>query len=109
MALVVAIDLNRNQLESLVPEYAEKLEIVLGDISKRSTSEEAIKKAIFRGGGLDCIILNAAVQRPVGRITETRVEDWQRLFDVDFFALLHTVGCRSFFGRVGASLLWFES
>jgi NAD(P)-dependent dehydrogenase (short-subunit alcohol dehydrogenase family) len=92
VALVVAIDINANLLEALLPEHTSRLEIVVGDISKRATSEQAIEKAISRAGRLDCIILNAAIQKPVGPIIETRVEDWQKLFDINFFALLHTVG-----------------
>jgi NADP-dependent 3-hydroxy acid dehydrogenase YdfG len=92
VALVVAMDRNCQQLKNLLPEHSRRLEIVLGDISKRSTSNEAVEKAISRAGRVDCIILNAAIQQPVGRITETTVEDWKRLFDIDFFALLHTVG-----------------
>jgi NADP-dependent 3-hydroxy acid dehydrogenase YdfG len=29
---------------------------------------------------------------PIKPVLETKIEDWKRLYDVNFFALLHTVG-----------------
>ena len=68
-----------------------KLSVVKGDISDRSTSERAVAAALNLRGKLHGVILNAAILRPVGPAAETGVDEWKRLFDVNFFGLLHTV------------------
>ena len=47
--------------------------------------------AIEQCGRLDAIVLNAAMLKPVGPVAEAVVSEWKRLYDVNFFALLHTV------------------
>ena len=89
--LVIAVDLNGQQLYELQPTTGKRLEIIVGDVSQRSTSEQAIKRALSCSGHLDSLILNAGILAPVGPIAETNVDEWKKLFDINFFALLHTV------------------
>jgi NADP-dependent 3-hydroxy acid dehydrogenase YdfG len=80
-------------MQELLPQHADRLEVIAGDISKRVTSEKGVEAAISRVGRLDCIVLNAGVQGPVGSIVKTDVEDWKKCMDVNFFSLIHSVSC----------------
>lgn len=91
VAFVVAIDIKVDELGSIHDQYPSKLEIVNGDISERATSQFAVERAAKLHGRIDSLILNAGMLQPVGPVADTSVEHWKRLFDVNFFALLHTV------------------
>ena len=91
VALVVAVDLHDNFLQKLLPQHSDRLEIVLGDISQRNTSEKGVDAAISRVGRLDAIILNAGIQTPVGSLLTVDVNAWKKCFDINFFALIHSV------------------
>jgi NADP-dependent 3-hydroxy acid dehydrogenase YdfG len=91
-ASLIAVDVCIDKLQGLQAEYARSLVVILGDISKREVSEEAVIAAVFHFNQLDSIILNAGILSPIGPVSETNIEDWKRLHDVNFFALLHTVG-----------------
>lgn len=91
VAAVVAIDLNDGHLQTLLPKYADRLDIIQGDISQRATSEKGVEAAISRTGRLDCIILNAGLQGPVGSLLTTDLSAWKKCFDVNFFSLVHSV------------------
>ena len=78
-------------LESALPDHHDRLALIEGDVSERSTNQRAVETASNRRGRLDCIILNAGMLRPIGRAAESPVEEWKRLFDVNFFGLLHAV------------------
>jgi NAD(P)-dependent dehydrogenase (short-subunit alcohol dehydrogenase family) len=88
---IIAVDLQNEQLERLKSSSPEKFDFVSGDISVRSTSENIVALAKERTGRLDTLILNAGVLRPVGPIADISVEKFKKLFDVNFFALVHTV------------------
>lgn len=91
-ALVVAVDVSTANLEPLRSQSEDRLEIVEGSVTDRSTSERAVERAISLHGRLDTIILNAGILGPQGPLANTRADDWKRLFDVNFFSLLPTVG-----------------
>lgn len=90
-ASLIAVDLCTEKLQDLQREYASSLVVISGDISKREVSEEAVNAAVSNFNHIDSIILNAGILSPVGPVSETKIEDWKRLYDVNLFALLHTV------------------
>jgi len=90
-ARVVAVDINGENLKPLRMQYPDKLEVIVGDISQRTTSEQAVEAAISKFGHLDAIVLNAAVLSPVGPIATAKVDEWKKLFDINFFSLLHSI------------------
>ncbi|KAN0093458.1 NAD(P)-binding protein [Hyaloscypha variabilis] len=90
-AFLIAVDLRTDKLQGLQADYASSLVVISGDISKREVSEEAVNVAMSNFNQLDSIILNAGILSPIGPVSETKIEDWKRLYDVNFFALLHTI------------------
>jgi NAD(P)-dependent dehydrogenase (short-subunit alcohol dehydrogenase family) len=91
-ACIVAVDINGAKLEPLLQKYCDRLEVVVGDISKRQTSQLAVDRAIRKFGHLDALVLNAAILTPVGPVATANVDEWKRLYDVNFFSLIHSVG-----------------
>ncbi|KAH8816702.1 hypothetical protein F5884DRAFT_818653 [Xylogone sp. PMI_703] len=90
-ARIMAVDIDGTHLWPLISKYPGYLEVLVGDVSSREVNECAVERAISTFGHLDVIILNAGILKPVGTIAETKVSDWKRLFDVNFFALLHAI------------------
>ncbi|ETN36193.1 uncharacterized protein HMPREF1541_08470 [Cyphellophora europaea CBS 101466] len=91
VSLVVAVDLAIDELQVLASSRPGKLVAVSGDVSDRLVNKKAIDTVIRTRGKLDSLILNAAVLRPVGPTAEINVEEWKRLIDVNFIALVHAI------------------
>ncbi|KIW80718.1 hypothetical protein AYO21_05605 [Fonsecaea monophora] len=91
VSLVVGVDVKTSELETLAVSHPDRLAVVQGDVSSRSTNVSAIDTAVRQGEKIDAVILNAAILRPVGPIADTAVEEWKRLFDVNFFGLVHAI------------------
>lgn len=94
-SLVITIDVNTEKLKALIDLHSERLTVIQGDVSDRSVSQRAVETALNRRGKVDCLILNAGVLSPVGRVEATAVAEWKNLFDINFFALVHAVSSRS--------------
>jgi NAD(P)-dependent dehydrogenase (short-subunit alcohol dehydrogenase family) len=86
------VDINGVKLEPLLQKYSDRLEVVIGDISKRETSQLAIDGAIRKFGHLNALVLNAAILTPVGSVATANIDEWRRLYDVNFFSLIPSVG-----------------
>ncbi|KAK4946327.1 hypothetical protein LTR10_014525 [Elasticomyces elasticus] len=89
LSLVIAVDVNTKELEALLPAHQDRLAVIEGDVSDRSTNQRAIETAVSRRGKLDSVILNAGMLRPVGPAADTNVEEWECLFGVNFFGPVH--------------------
>lgn len=89
--LIIGVDLVDEQLKLLKASSPDKFDHVVGDISQRSTSERIVALAKERSGRLDTLVLNAGVLRPVGLVADINVDELKKLFDINFFALFHTV------------------
>ncbi|KAL6229008.1 hypothetical protein BDW75DRAFT_225838 [Aspergillus navahoensis] len=89
--LIIGVDMADEQLKLLKSSSPDKFDHVTGDISQRSTSEKTVALAKERSGRLDTLVLNAGVLRPVGLVADISVDELKKLFDVNFFALFHTI------------------
>ena len=61
----------------------------LADVSKLSDVERMFGDVKKQLGGLDCLINNAGIAGPTGRIEEIAVEDWERCIAVDLNSLFY--------------------
>ncbi len=55
----------------------------LCDVSDRAQVDDLFKTVDHQMGGLDCLINNAGIAGPTGRVDEISVEDWDRCLAVD--------------------------
>lgn len=44
-------------------------------------------------GRIDALIVNHAILQPMKRISQGTIEDWKKLYDVNFFSALALVSC----------------
>jgi short-subunit dehydrogenase len=65
---------------------------VIGDVADPDAMETVARRAIDEFGGFDTWVNNAGVSI-YGRLTEVPLEDKRRLFDVNFWGVIH--GCRA--------------
>lgn len=61
------------ELDALQKEFADRLEVVQGDVQDREVSVQAVGQAVERFGGLDSVVLNAGVLDPLGRLADVDV------------------------------------
>jgi 3-oxoacyl-[acyl-carrier protein] reductase len=68
-------------------------EAFLADHSERSQIESMVAAVLERFGGVDILVLNAAVREP-GPISEASYDDWRRLLTIDLdSAFVYTKAC----------------
>lgn len=86
---VVGLSRSRTQaLDELSREFPSKLSVIQCDV----TDEAATKTVIDGYSRIDGLVLNAGVMA-YGRISSqnSTVAEWKRVFDINFFSILHTV------------------
>lgn len=60
---------------------------VVGDVSDKAVNEATVNACLESFGGIDVLVNNAGLAKP-GTIMKLTVEDWERVFAVNFFAPL---------------------
>lgn len=65
--------------------------VVVGDVSQPETSARAVETAVARFGAVNSLILNAGVLAPVDTVANANVDEWRRLFDINFFAVVDLI------------------
>lgn len=81
---------SEEQLEATckaVEEAGGKAVKVVGDVSDKSVIEATVNACLETFGGVDVLVNNAGLATP-GTIMKLTVEDWERVFAVNFFAPL---------------------
>ncbi|CAK9438374.1 uncharacterized protein LODBEIA_P25980 [Lodderomyces beijingensis] len=89
---VVAVARSKEALVALQTKYGkDRVEIVAGDVTASETSKQAVATAISKFGQLNSVIANAGVIDPVGKIEETAIEDWKKLYDINLFSVVQLI------------------
>ncbi len=70
-----------------VEEAGGKAVKVVGDVGDKSVTDAAVNTCLESFGGIDVLINNAGLAKP-GTIMKLTVEDWEHVFNVNFFAPL---------------------
>src|SRR5260370_14738328 len=81
-ALVQVCDVDRNALAALATSDP-KLKAALCDVSDRDAVTRSIDAAADAFGGLDCLINNAGIAGPTGRVDEIPPEEWDHTLAVN--------------------------
>src|SRR5260370_24562895 len=81
-ALVQVCDVDRNALAALATSDP-KLKAALCDVSDRDAVTRSIDAAADAFGGLDCLINNAGIAGPAGRVDEIPPEEWDHTLAVN--------------------------
>ena len=62
--------------------------MLVGNLGDFSLAQKAVESALEAFGKLDGLILNHGMMDPVTKIETSDVEEWRKLFDVNFFSLV---------------------
>lgn len=81
---------NLNEIKNFLSEYNDNILCVKTDVTKRDEVKVLIKKAIDKFGRIDVLINNAGIM-PLSFIEENRVEDWEKMIDVNLKGLLYGI------------------
>ena len=68
--------------------------MLVGNLGDFSLAQKAVKSALEAFGKLDGLILNHGMMDPVTKIETSDVEEWRKLFDVNFFSLVAFVSIK---------------
>ena len=87
-ALVLASDLEKEQLEELKTNFnTSRLITLAGDVRKSSTHLSLVETAVTNFGGLDIALNNAGVSHDVVKLPLIEEEVARRVFDIDLMAV----------------------
>jgi NAD(P)-dependent dehydrogenase (short-subunit alcohol dehydrogenase family) len=81
-AVVHVCDVDERSLAALATE-APNISATRADVSSRSDVAMLFDDALRRLGGLDCLVNNAGIAGPTGRVEEIAPEEWDRCLAVD--------------------------
>jgi len=87
-ALVLASDLEKEQLEELKTNFnTSRLITLAGDVRKSSTHLSLVETAVTTFGGLDIALNNAGISHEVVKLPLIEEEVARRVFDIDLIAV----------------------
>ncbi|KAI9256417.1 hypothetical protein BDA99DRAFT_138069 [Phascolomyces articulosus] len=95
-ARIVAVARNTDLLKQLEAEAeklgkADSITTVAGDVTDNQVIKQSVATAIEKWGQLDALIANAGVVAPLASVADVNVEEFKRLFDINFFSILSLV------------------
>ena len=85
---VVLIARTEQPLEELRKRYPKQVLVLAGNLGDFSLAQKAVESALEAFGELDGLILNHGMMDPVTKIETSDIEEWRKLFDVNFFSLV---------------------
>lgn len=86
--IVTGIARSESPLKSLKDQFGNKFSYVIGDITDKKVANSLIEEALNKTGKIDSVIANAGALEPVQNVQNADVEDWKKLFDVNFFSVV---------------------
>ncbi|NIZ61854.1 short-chain dehydrogenase [Sedimentitalea sp. CY04] len=82
-ANVALLARSADSLEALAAEIGENALALACDVSDYASVEAAVKQTVERFGGLDVLINNAGVLKPIGPMVEADPEGWGSVIDIN--------------------------
>jgi NADP-dependent 3-hydroxy acid dehydrogenase YdfG len=92
-ALLVLGARRKEKLEALVNEIRAgggKVEMVVTDVTKRTDVDVLVNTAVSQFGRVDVLINNAGLMA-IAPLTELKVEEWERMFDINVKGMLYGI------------------
>ena len=83
---VVAVARSRQPLEELQSGSPNHVRVLTGDMSDLSLPQKVVDHAVKEFGQLDSIVVNHGTMDTIGKIEDSDIQGWRRLFDVNFFS-----------------------
>lgn len=83
---VTLIARTEKPLEELRKRYPKRSLVLAGDLRDISLAQKAVDMTLKKFGELDGVIVNHGMMDPVTKIETSDIEEWKKLFDVNFFS-----------------------
>lgn len=93
-AVVVAVARREERLEALADRIRERggsAEVAPADVTDRARVEAVVRDVVDRHGRVDILVNNAGVM-PLSPVADGRVDDWERMVDVNVKGVLYGLG-----------------
>ncbi|CAR27523.1 ZYRO0D00506p [Zygosaccharomyces rouxii] len=87
-AIVTGIARSESSLKSLKEQFGDKFFYVVGDVTDKNAASALVQEALNKTGKIDSVVANAGVLEPVQNVQRADVDDWKKLFDVNFFSVV---------------------
>ncbi|ORX91161.1 short-chain dehydrogenase [Basidiobolus meristosporus CBS 931.73] len=90
---VMAVARSEAELKKLQEEAAnpESVAYLVGDLTEDAVVKKVVEETISNFGRVTSVVLNAGVIEPVKSIATSSIEEWKKLFDINFFSVLSLV------------------
>ncbi|KAK9721287.1 hypothetical protein K7432_003551 [Basidiobolus ranarum] len=90
---VMAVARSESELKKLQDEASnpDSVAYLVGDLTDESVIKKVVEETISKFGRITSVVLNAGVIEPVKSIASGSIEDWKKLFDINFFSVLSLV------------------
>lgn len=89
--VVYGIARSESPLKEMKQKYGSRFFYVTGDITNTDVLKELVNVAIKGHGRIDSLIANAGVLEPVQHVNDINVNEWKKLYDVNFFSIVSLV------------------
>lgn len=87
LVLTARSEAQLEETRNLVEQMGGHAVAVPGDIADVKVQKRVVESCLSHYGDVDLLVNNAGLAKP-GKITSLTIEDWERVFDVNFFAPL---------------------
>ena len=85
---VILIARTEQPLDELRKRYPKQVLMLAGNLGDFSLAQKAVQSALEAFGKLNGLVLNHGMMDPVTKIETSDIEEWKKLFDVNFFSLV---------------------
>lgn len=90
-AVVYGIARSEAPLEELKHKYGDRFFYVAGDVTDRAVLSKLVDNAIQDQGRIDSVVANAGVIEPIQNVRDIDVDQWKKLFDINYFSIVYLV------------------
>ncbi|PSR80867.1 hypothetical protein BD289DRAFT_484706 [Coniella lustricola] len=85
---VVLVSRTESELEALKKEYPSQVRYLAADLTQFENATKVVDLAVGFGGKLDGLVVNHAALEPIKRIADSSIDEWKKLYDINFFSAL---------------------
>ena len=101
---VIVLARNEESLNKLCNAHPKQIRALAGDVNDFALAKRAVDLAIKEFGSLDGLVVNHGAMFGVKKVADCDIDDWRKMFDVNFFSAVAFVS-----GRRAGYIKWLIS
>ena len=91
-AVVYGVARSEAPLKEIKQRYGDRFFYVVGDVTDGVVLKTLVDDAVKGHGKIDSVVANAGVIEPIQNVNNIVVDQWKKLFDINFFSGVSLVG-----------------